>query len=70
MSGGELFDHICERGSYSERDASTVIRQLCEAVNFMHGHGVAHRDLKVHSFLYDSLNLIFNLPLQATKFIM
>lgn len=47
MDGGELFDHIVERGFYSEKDASVIVRQLCEAVDFMHKHGVAHRDLKV-----------------------
>jgi calcium/calmodulin-dependent protein kinase I len=47
VSGGELFDHIVERGSYSEKDASQIVKQLCEAVSFMHKNGVAHRDLKV-----------------------
>lgn len=43
VSGGELFDHIVERGFYSEKDASVLVNQLCEAVNFMHQHGVVHR---------------------------
>ena len=47
VQGGELFDHIVLRGYYSEKHACLIISQLCEAVSFMHKHGVAHRDLKV-----------------------
>ena len=47
VTGGELFDRIVEKGSYTERDASLLIRQVLEAVDFMHEKGVVHRDLKV-----------------------
>ena len=30
MTGGELFDRIVEKGSYSERDASELIKQVLE----------------------------------------
>lgn len=47
MTGGELFDRIVEKGSYTEKDASNLIRQVLEAVDYMHSQGVVHRDLKV-----------------------
>ena len=47
VTGGELFDRIVEKGSYTEKDASCLIRQVLEAVDFMHEKGVVHRDLKV-----------------------
>jgi len=47
VTGGELFDRIVEKGSYTEQDASYLIRQVLEAVDFMHDKGVVHRDLKV-----------------------
>lgn len=47
MTGGELFDRIVEKGSYTEKDASGLIRQVLEAVDYMHEQGVVHRDLKV-----------------------
>ena len=54
VTGGELFDRIVEKGSYTEKDASGLIRQVLEAVDYMHEQGVVHRDLKVcynnHSF--------------------
>ena len=55
MTGGELFDRIVEKGSYTEKDAADLIRQVLEAVDYMHEQGVVHRDLKViwiSSYLY------------------
>ena len=48
-SGGELFDRIKEKGSYSEKDASVVMRQMTEGIRYMHSNGIAHCDLKVHT---------------------
>jgi len=52
VTGGELFDRIVEKGSYTEKDASDLMRQVLEAVDYMHDQGVVHRDLKVRS-LFD-----------------
>lgn len=54
VTGGELFDRIVERGSYTEKDASDLIRQVLEAVDYMHERGVVHRDLKPENLLYYS----------------
>ncbi|KAG9567682.1 Ca2+/calmodulin-dependent protein kinase, partial [Aureobasidium melanogenum] len=32
-TGGELFDRICEKGRFTEKDASATIRQVLEAVD-------------------------------------
>mmetsp|Transcript_7556 Transcript_7556/g.8287 ORF Transcript_7556/g.8287 Transcript_7556/m.8287 type:complete len:235 (-) Transcript_7556:95-799(-) len=53
IKGGELFDEIVRRGSYSEKDASNIIRQILEAVAYMHSMGVAHRDLKPENLLIE-----------------
>lgn len=47
VTGGELFDRIVEKGSYTEKDAADLMRQVLEAVDYMHEQGVVHRDLKV-----------------------
>lgn len=49
VSGGELFDRIVEKGFYTERDASALIRQILDAVKYLHDMGIVHRDLKVNS---------------------
>jgi len=37
--GLDLFDRICERGQYSERDAAYVIGQIVRGVEYLHSHG-------------------------------
>ncbi|KAL7631844.1 UNVERIFIED_CONTAM: hypothetical protein RMT77_017854 [Armadillidium vulgare] len=54
VTGGELFDRIVEKGSYTEKDAADLIRQVLEAVDYMHDQGVVHRDLKPENLLYYS----------------
>ncbi|XP_036432337.1 calcium/calmodulin-dependent protein kinase 1Db [Colossoma macropomum] len=52
VSGGELFDRIVERGFYTEQDASDLIKQVLNAVNYLHSLGIVHRDLKPENLLY------------------
>ncbi|KAL6111273.1 uncharacterized protein ACO6RY_08290 [Pungitius sinensis] len=52
VSGGELFDRIIERGVYTEKDASTVIQQVLQAVRYLHQNSIVHRDLKPENLLY------------------
>ena len=40
-SGGELFDRIKEQGSYTEKDAAAVMRQMTEGIRYMHANGIA-----------------------------
>ena len=61
MTGGELFDRIVEKGSYTEKDASVLIKQVLEAVDFMHVQGVVHRDLKVSSILGPANQSVFSI---------
>jgi len=51
VNGGELFDKIVARGSYTEKDAASVMKTLCEALAYMHEKGVVHRDLKPENIL-------------------
>ncbi|MBN3291224.1 KCC1D kinase, partial [Polypterus senegalus] len=57
VTGGELLDRILERGVYTEKDASQVIHQVLDAVNYLHELGIVHRDLKVRP----------NVPLQYSR---
>lgn len=42
-----MFDWILDQGYYSERDTSNVIRQVMEAVAYLHSLKIVHRNLKV-----------------------
>lgn len=46
MKGGELLERLQRRHSFTEQQASTIIKQLVSAVSFMHQKNVVHRDLK------------------------
>ncbi|KAL0438374.1 UNVERIFIED_CONTAM: Calcium-dependent protein kinase [Sesamum latifolium] len=65
-SGGELFDRITARGSYSEKEAARLGRQIVNVVHVCHFMGVMHRDLKPENFLMVSGDE--DSPLKATDF--
>ncbi|KAG1667632.1 hypothetical protein FOA52_001688 [Chlamydomonas sp. UWO 241] len=65
-SGGELFDAIVARGSYSEKDAAELIRVIVGVVAHCHQMGVIHRDLKPENFLISSKGA--DAQLKATDF--
>jgi len=54
MTGGELFDRIVEKESYSEKEAADTIRPVVDALRYCHSMGIAHRDLKPENLLYSS----------------
>eukprot|EP00005_Dracoamoeba_jomungandri_P012224 CAMPEP_0174267920 /NCGR_PEP_ID=MMETSP0439-20130205/35429_1 /TAXON_ID=0 /ORGANISM="Stereomyxa ramosa, Strain Chinc5" /LENGTH=292 /DNA_ID=CAMNT_0015355737 /DNA_START=74 /DNA_END=952 /DNA_ORIENTATION=+ len=51
VSGGELFNKIVEIGSYSENVAKSLVRQIVNAVKYLHDKNIAHRDIKPTNLL-------------------
>jgi len=52
--GGDLFSRIVEDGSYNEKSAAELLRQLASALVYIHSLGITHRDLKPENILLSS----------------
>lgn len=50
--GGDLFDHFISTGSPSEHQVAALMRKLIIAVNYLHGIGICHRDVKPENCLF------------------
>jgi calcium/calmodulin-dependent protein kinase I len=55
-NGGELFDRISQKEKYGEAEAADVIRQVAEALKYLHDHNIVHRDLKPENLIYKEEN--------------
>jgi calcium/calmodulin-dependent protein kinase I len=51
MSGGDLFDRIGKKKSYSEADARDLVVKMLKAVAFCHRRKIAHCDMKPKNLL-------------------
>lgn len=49
--GGQLFDAIIEAGNLSERTAAKMMKQILQAVCYLHKRKICHRDLKPENFM-------------------
>ena len=55
VTGGELFERLLDKRSYSEREARNLVRILLEALAFCHRKSVVHRDLKPENILLSNI---------------
>ncbi|KAI0115279.1 kinase-like protein [Daldinia grandis] len=51
-TGGDLFSMRLTRGAFDEQDCKFVIRQVINAICYLHKGGIAHRDLKPENIFF------------------
>ncbi|CAN7989827.1 unnamed protein product [Ixodes pacificus] len=63
MRGGPLLRHIEQRVQFTEHEASREVRDVAEALRFLHAKGIAHRDLKPENILCPSNDQVWPVKL-------
>ena len=51
-TGGQVFDRLADTGAFSEWKASTLVRQVGQALQHVHAANVCHRDVKPENLVY------------------
>lgn len=58
VAGGEIFNQIIKYTYFSEDLARHIIRQVANAVKYLHDNGVVHRDIKPENLLFMPVKLL------------
>eukprot|EP00934_Nitzschia_sp_Nitz4_P006054 Nitzschia sp. Nitz4//scaffold309_size21490//8451//12430//NITZ4_008610-RA/size21490-augustus-gene-0.0-mRNA-1//1//CDS//3329547177//6044//frame0 len=66
LPGKELFDHLIQRGTFTEGEARDSCRCILEALKYMHERRVTHRDLKPENILLADAARLF--PVKLSDF--
>ena len=43
MHGGDLFDRLVKKKSYTEQETRIVVKNIVKAVHYIHERGLVHR---------------------------
>nr|XP_057928519.1 MAP kinase-interacting serine/threonine-protein kinase 1 [Doryrhamphus excisus] len=58
LRGGSILTHIQNRKHFDELEASRVVRDIAQALDFLHTKGIAHRDLKLENILCECIDQV------------
>ena len=57
LKGGSVMKRLREHGKpYSEWTTYLIVKQILEALRYIHAHDIAHRDLKLENLMFVSSN--------------
>ncbi|CAK1553970.1 unnamed protein product [Leptosia nina] len=54
--GGELFERLVQEDHIKETDVVVYVRQICEALQYIHRHNILHMDIKPENIICHSPN--------------
>ena len=57
MEGGTLYQKL-KKGKFNEKEAGFVVRQITEAIEYLHDMGIAHRDLKPENIVISNVKYL------------
>ena len=67
LEGGELLDRIRNQQSFTEAEASGIMKQLVSVVDHLHNRRIVHRDLKPE-VQFEALSLYLSDTMYREKF--
>mmetsp|Transcript_58802 Transcript_58802/g.172569 ORF Transcript_58802/g.172569 Transcript_58802/m.172569 type:complete len:545 (+) Transcript_58802:234-1868(+) len=56
LEGGDVLDRLHEAEHLTERLAMRVVKQVLEAIQYMHSNGMVHRDIKPDNIVFESVD--------------
>ena len=58
MQQGTLYSQLKKHGILQEKEVAAIILQITHALNFLHDHEVAHRDIKPQNIVINNVYLV------------
>eukprot|EP00127_Corallochytrium_limacisporum_P001372 Clim_evm11s54 gene=Clim_evmTU11s54 len=70
-SGGDLLSYINESpaGMLTDREAKRITFELCQGINYLHEHGIIHRDIKPGNILLDAKRRVKVIDFGLARFV-
>jgi len=54
LEGGELFEHLKQKKTFTERDCALMLIKIIEPLVYMHSKNIVHRDIKPENLILRS----------------